>query len=79
MSVIAVSVCSADFGVVDRAKRYARGHGTWVSRMVEHYLALVSEPSDPGKEPPVLRSLRGSLKNAGVEDYRGHLRKKYRG
>jgi hypothetical protein len=69
---------SVDPSVVSRAKRYAKERGISVSRMVESYLESVS--SQPGERAtaPVLRSLRGILKNAGREEYRKHLTAKYR-
>jgi len=68
-----------DDRVIARAKIYARRQGTSVSKMVETYLAAVAGPHTPGhKETPILRSVRGILKSADVEDYRKHLTSKYR-
>jgi hypothetical protein len=68
-----------DDAVIARAKLYAKRRGTSVSKMVETYLAAVAEsPSSAGPPTPVLRSLRGILKNANVDDYRKHLDSKYR-
>ena len=64
--------------MISRAKRYAKRRGVSVSRMVETYLAQVSEPAATAQMPPVLRSVRGILKNAAPEDYRKHKREKYR-
>ena len=70
---------SVEKGVVSRAKRYAKQQGVSVSEMVEEYLAAVVAPPSPGlKDPPILRSLRGSLKRGDVEDYRRHLAAKYK-
>lgn len=70
---------SVDDGVVSRAKQYARSRGVSVSKMVETYLAAVAEPSSvKGQGAPVLRSVRGILKRAKIEDYRKHLTAKYR-
>jgi hypothetical protein len=69
---------SVDRLVVSSAKRYAKARGISVSRMVESYLASVSSPPGPSAEQPVLRSLRGILKNAGRDEYRKHLTSKYR-
>jgi hypothetical protein len=68
---------SVDEGVVTRAKRYAKQRGMSVSKMVEAYLAAMSEPSS-SDTPPILNSLRGSLKKADLEGYRKHLAAKYR-
>jgi hypothetical protein len=70
---------SVDDRVVLRAKRYAKLRGISVSRMVETYLSSVAEPAPPaGGSTPVLRSVRGVLKNANVNEYRKHLAAKYR-
>lgn len=65
--------------VVKRAKRFARERGVSISSMVETYLASVAgQDSQPEPDAPVLRSLRGILKKADIEDYRKHLVEKYR-
>jgi len=71
---------SVDEGVVERAKRYAAGRGTSVSRLVEAYLSLLSgSDRRPSEEPPpVLARLRGALKGAQPGDHRRHLERKYR-
>ena len=69
---------SVDDSVVRQAKRYARARGTSVSRLVETYLDLLSEPGATGADPPVLRQLRGLLRSADLGDHRRHLRRKYR-
>jgi hypothetical protein len=71
---------SVDQAVVSRAKRYAKQQGVSVSEMVELYLNAVSRPSQPppAESTPVLRSLRGSLKKASLDDYHRYLERKYR-
>ena len=74
---------SVDPNVIAGAKRYAKSRGTSVSRLVETMLRLVASPasartSDVTSTPPVLTSLRGSLKRGSVADYRRHLERKYR-
>jgi hypothetical protein len=71
---------SVDAGVVSRAKRYAKQRGVSISGMVEAYLAAVSEPTRkrPAEAPPILRMVRGSLKNADPAQYSKHLAAKYR-
>ena len=70
---------SVDGRVVSRAKRYAKQRGVSVSKMVETYLATVSDPPSPvTRDAPVLRSVRGSLKKADISEYRRHLAAKYR-
>lgn len=69
---------SIDETVVASAKRYAKQRGLSVSRLVRTYLAAVSDPPQAGEDPPVLRSLRGTLKKADRGEYRRHLARKYR-
>jgi hypothetical protein len=63
--------------VVSRAKRYAEKQGVSVSRLVEGYLAAISEEPEATDLPPVIASLRGILKGADTEAYRKHLVRKY--
>jgi len=70
---------SVDDRVVSRAKRYAKLRGASVSQMVEAYLDAVAGPRSPATEDaPILRSVRGSLKKADLEQYKRHLAAKYR-
>jgi hypothetical protein len=70
---------SVDNRVVSRAKQYARQRGVSVSKMVEAYLAAVAEPPSPAAgTAPILRSVRGILKSADIDEYRKHLAVKYR-
>jgi hypothetical protein len=65
--------------VISRAKQYAKRRGVSVSEMVEAYLAAVADPPSPaGGGAPILRSVRGILKNADITGYRKHLAAKYR-
>ncbi len=59
------------------AKRYAKQNGVSLSKMVEAYLASISAPQSAKKMPPVLRQLRGILKEGDPEDYKKHLAEKY--
>ncbi|MEO8657014.1 MAG: DUF6364 family protein [Bryobacteraceae bacterium] len=70
---------SVDPVVVARAKHLAKERGTSVSRLVEAYLNSIAEPPAAEDIPPVLRSVRGILKNtAGRDDYRAHVTRKYK-
>ena len=70
---------SVDDRVVSRAKQYAKRRGVSVSEMVEAYLAAVAEPHPPATgAASILRSVRGVLKNADIDQYRKHLAEKYR-
>lgn len=64
--------------IVARAKRYAKQRGVSVSKLVEDYLAAVSEPAQSGPDTPILRSVRGVLKRGDANEYRKHLVAKYR-
>ena len=68
---------SVNPAVVSRAKRYAKRQGVSVSRLVEAYLASISEEAAPADLPPVVASLRGTLKKADPDAYRKHLVRKY--
>lgn len=70
---------SVDDRVVSRAKLHARQSGVSVSEMVEVFLDAIAEtPAPDARDTPILRSVRGSLKKAQLEDYRKHLAAKYR-
>jgi DNA-binding transcriptional regulator YdaS (Cro superfamily) len=70
---------SVDDRVVSRAKQYAKLRGVSVSEMVQTYLAVVAGPTSPATgAAPILRSVRGVLKNADIDEYRRHLAAKYR-
>jgi len=70
---------SMDSRVAARAKQYAKRRGVSVSEMVEAYLSAVAEPASPAAgDAPVLRSVRGVLKHADLDEYRRHLAAKYR-
>ena len=75
---------SVDPQVVARAKEYAERNKTSVSELVQTYLSIVTKPpkADRGKElPPVLSSLRGLVKDDGLdyrEEHRKHLAARYR-
>jgi Family of unknown function (DUF6364) len=70
---------SVDEAVISRAKRYAKKQGVSVSKMVEAYLTAVVAPNTrSAADTPILRSVRGVLKNTDVKDYKRHLATKYR-
>ena len=75
---------SVDPQVVARAKEYAERNKTSVSELVETYLSIVTQPSKPERRrelPPVLHSLRGLVKDDGLdyrEEHRKHLAARYR-
>jgi hypothetical protein len=69
---------NVDERVVSRAKQYAKRRGVSVSQMVEAYLAAVTNPpSRATGGTPILRSVRGILKDGDINEYRTHLAAKY--
>jgi hypothetical protein len=69
---------SIDHHIVQRAKQYAKENGTSVSALVERYLDAVTRPLKAVEYPPVLREIRGILREGDRENYRQHLIQKYR-
>ena len=70
---------SVDSRVIARARQYAKRRGGSISEMVEAYLTAVSDPRSPDTHAaPILRSLRGVLKDGNIDDYRKHLATKHR-
>jgi hypothetical protein len=64
---------SVDPAIVSRAKRYAKRQGVSVSKLVEVYLASISEQPPAADLPPLVASLRGILKTDDTGAYRKHL------
>ena len=70
---------SVDDRVIGRAKLYAKQRGASVSELVETYLSAVAEPAVRTRNAaPVLRSVRGIIKQGSLDDYREHVTAKYR-
>jgi hypothetical protein len=68
-----------DARVIARAKQYAKHKRLSVSEIVEAYFAAVTEPyPTPTHTTPILRAVRGILKNGDIEDYRKHVAAKSR-
>jgi len=70
-------------GLVQRAKSFAKKTGKSVSRIVSDYFTILELPSrrdKPVSWPPLVRSLKGSLRRARVDekDYRRYRQEKYR-
>lgn len=70
-----------DDGLIESAKRYSARSGKSVSQIVADYFAVIkNERMSEGHDlTPVVRTLKGLLKNRGVSeaDYHGHLEKKH--
>jgi hypothetical protein len=68
-----------DRDTLAEAKRYAREHGTTLTRLVvTHLESLGAGRADVRPEAPVTRRLSGSLTTAASpQEYREHLERKY--
>ena len=69
--------------LVQRAKSFAKKTGKSVSRIVADYFTVLERPPRQNKTqswPPLVRSLKGSLRRARVDekDYQRHRQEKYR-
>ena len=69
--------------LIQRAKSFAKKSGKSVSRMVADYFTVLERPPRRDKTPswpPLVRSLKGSLRKAHVDEkaYRRYLEEKYR-
>ena len=72
-----------DTDLVQHAKSFAKKAGKSVSRIVADYFTVLERPAKrdhPMSWPPLVRSLKGSLRKTRVDekDYRRHLEAKYR-
>jgi hypothetical protein len=64
--------------VLDGAKRYAREHGTTLTRLVTAYLERLGKEGDPLESAPITRGLAGSLPPGTTRsEYREHLERKH--
>ena len=66
-----------DEELIRLAKEFARSSGKSVSRIVSDYFALLGSENQDTVITPVVRSLRGALRGADVDDYRRYLEDKY--
>ena len=69
--------------LIQRAKSFAKKTGKSVSRIVADYFTVLERPprrDKPVSWPPLVRSLKGSLRGTRVDeqDYRRYLSKKHR-
>jgi hypothetical protein len=63
---------------LDEAKRYAREHGTTLSRLVVTHLEHLRREDDVLAEAPATLRLAGALPpDASPQEYREHLERKY--
>ncbi len=66
-----------DEELIRLAKDFARSSGKSVSRIVSDYFALLGSENQDTVITPVVRSLRGALRGADVDDYRRYLEDRY--
>ena len=63
---------------LERAKRYAREHGTSLTRLVTSHLERLGAGDEHLANAPVTRRLTGVLPpEASLQDYRDHLERKH--
>lgn len=63
---------------LERAKQYARSHGTSLTRLLTSHLERLYAEDDPGAQAPVTRRLTGVLsQDASIQDHRDHLTRKH--
>ena len=64
--------------VLDGAKRYAREHGTTLTRLVTVYLERLGKEGDSFESAPVTRGLVGSLPPGATRtEYLEHLQQRH--
>jgi len=67
--------------LIEQAKSYAAHTGKSISQIVADYFRVITaSPLPPASSPPpITKSLRGLLKNSGVDedDYKRHLEEKH--
>jgi len=63
---------------LERAKRYARQHGTSVTRLVNEFFRSLEKERISVSDTPILDELSGTLPTEiSSEDYHKHLESKY--
>jgi hypothetical protein len=63
---------------LERAKRYARAHGTSLTRLVTSQFERLGADDEACSNAPVTRRLTGALPpEASLQDYREHLERKH--
>ena len=63
---------------LERAKQYARTHGTSLTRLVTSHLERLGADDDATAHAPVTRRLTGALPpEASLQDYREHVERKH--
>ena len=67
-----------DRATLERAKKYARTHGTSLTRLVTSHLERLGADDDAAAHAPATRRLTGALPpEASLQDYRDHLERKH--
>jgi len=65
--------------LIEQAKSYAAHTGKSISQIVADYFRVITAPPPASSPPPITKSLRGLLKNSGLDedDYKRHLEEKH--
>ena len=67
-----------DRATLESAKRYARAHGTSLTRLVTSHLARLGADDESYAAAPATRRLSGVLpSDASLQDYREHIERKH--
>ena len=67
-----------DRATLERAKLYARAHGTSLTRLVTSHLERLGADDEAAGEAPITRRLSGVLPpDASLQDYREHIERKH--
>jgi len=69
---------SVDAKIIERAHRYSQRHNTSISQLVSDYLAQLAEAGPHASYSPTVRRLIGILpSDVSVDEYHGHIERKY--
>jgi hypothetical protein len=67
-----------DRATLERARQFARQHGTSLTRLVTSHLERLGADDEAADDAPVTRRLTGVLPpEASLKDYRDHLERKH--
>ena len=69
----------SDEDLIEEAKRYAKEHGTSLSKLTTEFFRTLARKRKTQSETPLTDRLQGSLKGADldIDAYRRHLEEKY--
>ncbi len=65
--------------IIERAKQYAKEKNRSLSDIIANYLKLITEKPEKDIDDelhPLISSLKGSIKDSGIKDYKKELQKR---